>query len=501
MTPRSLAIAASLLLTALGCHEVHIDFSKEPGNLVLLDDLYSVSVVDEEHAVAVGYYGSAYWTEDGGVSWEKGRTDTNRSLYSVAMADEDNGWAVGQRGLVLRTEDGGRTWERQPNLKEKEGSHLFSVTAIDARRAWVVGEWGTRIRTLDGGSTWEDHSFTIHEQHPQFVWLAPVEQERVRAGEKVYEDVGLTDIYCRAPPSRMCWLIGEFGYVFYSSDHGETWERSSIEGTVDLPEIGFGYNELEIDDEDREVLLEFATQIAEREHLNVAVEAFASPREIRDFGDPEDPFELFEILEARALEVRTVLEEAGMSPDRLRMRGQPPWDYEDFLADDPGFLDRYLDGRSTPEPKVRVKVLQNPYLFTIRFKDDQGGLIAGLGGVVLVSRDGGRTWVYRSIDRKQALFAAREVDGRAVAVGEKGLVRVSTDGGQSWTPPPEGTFPETFTFMRDIAFDPSGRVGFIVGQRGQILRSTDAGFEWRRVLSRDKVADSDEASESDGHSG
>ncbi|MGH0034391.1 MAG: YCF48-related protein [Myxococcota bacterium] len=480
--------AVSVAVAALGCHDVNLDFSSDTDSITVFDDLYSIATVDDQHAVAVGYYGAVYYTDDGGNSWKKGQTDTILSIYDVAMADTRRGWIVGQRGLIMRTEDGGKTWVRQPNLKEKEGSHLFAVTAIDADNAWAIGEWGTRIRTTDGGKTWVDHSFTIHEDHPQFVWLAPVEQERVRAGEKVYEDVGLTDVQCLRPPSRRCWVIGEFGYVFYSENSGETWERSVIEGSVEIPPVQFGFNELELTEDQRAPLREFAAAIANEEHLNVAIESFASAREIEKFGRGGDPFELFEMLEARTLEVRTVLEDEGILSDRLRMRGQPPWDYEDFLEDDPGFLDRYLEGRRMDAPSTRVRVLQNPYLFTVRFRDEQNGLIAGLGGVILRSTDGGRSWVYHKIDRKQALFAARAVDGRAVAVGEKGLVRVSTDGGQTWEPPPNGTFPEVFTYMRDVEFDPRGQVGFIVGQRGQILRSTDAGFKWQQVLPPPKEA-------------
>ena len=46
----------------------------------------------------------------------------------------------------------------------------------------------------------------------------------------------------------------------------------------------------------------------------------------------------------------------------------------------------------------------------------------------------------------------------------------------------EGEFPRMFTFVRDVGFEEKGRVGFMVGQTGQILRSTDAGFQWKRVL-------------------
>jgi photosystem II stability/assembly factor-like uncharacterized protein len=477
-----LALLAGGLSLALACHDVHIDFQRPAESIEILDDLYSVSVVDENRAVAAGYYGAIYYTEDGGQTWEKGRTNTNTSLYKVAMADALHGWAVGQRGLILRTEDGGKTWTRQPNLKEREGAHLFSVTAIDDKRAWVVGTWGTRMKTEDGGATWVDHSFTIDEKHSMFVWLSPPDQERVRRGEKVYDDVGLNDVYCRRPPSRMCWLIGEFGYLYWSDDDGDTWNKSTIEGSVEMEPIYVAYNKISIPEADQERLAEFAKAIADEAHLNVAIESFASPEEVREFGDPDDPFELFEILEARSAEARTVLEESGILSDRLRMRGQPPWDYEDFLEDDPLFLQRYLDKQTKERPQVRVRVIQNPYLFTIRFWNDQEGLIAGLGGVILRSSDGGKTWVYRKIDRKQALFAATAVDGRAVAVGEKGLVRFSVDEGRTWRPPEDGVMPEIYTFMRDVAFDPRGRVGYMVGQGGQILRTRDAGYEWEKVL-------------------
>ena len=51
-----------------------------------------------------------------------------------------------------------------------------------------------------------------------------------------------------------------------------------------------------------------------------------------------------------------------------------------------------------------------------------------------------------------------------------------------WKPPSPESFPSVFTYMRDINFAPNGRVGFIVGQKGRILRTTDSGFQWSQVL-------------------
>jgi photosystem II stability/assembly factor-like uncharacterized protein len=476
------AAGAALLLAGTGCQVLDYSPRYAEGEIDIFDDLFSVAVPDEDHAVAVGYLGTAYWTEDGGDSWSKGRTGTIESLYSVSMASARHGWAVGQHGTILRTDDGGKTWTTQPNLKQDEGSHLFGVHAIDSRRAWAVGEWGTRIFTEDGGQTWVDHSLHITLGHPQYVWLSAVDQDRVRDGQKVYEDVGLNNVFCRPQPSQQCWLVGEFGYIFHSDDMGQTWTRAEILGETRVDPIVFGYNEIEIPESDAGRMADFAAKIGDATHLNVLIEPFVSAREIADFGSPEDPFPLFDILSARIGEARAILEDAGVLSDRFRMPNKPPWDFEDFLEDDPTFLQRYIEGRRADEPKVQVGVIQNPYLYTVRFEDGEKGLIAGLGGVVLRSFDGGRTWKYRILDRKQALFSIAAVGERAIGVGEKGFIRFSSDGGDSWATPGEDEFPSVFTFMRDIGFERERRMGLIVGQEGMVMRSLDGGKSWSQVL-------------------
>jgi hypothetical protein len=342
--------------------------------------------------------------------------------------------------------------------------------------------------TRDGGATWEDRSLTIDTQHPMFVWLTTQDQDRVRRGEKVFEDVGLNHVTCLHPPSQRCWMIGEFGYIFYSDDRGESWQRGEIVGDVSIDPIPFGYNQITIPEADKGRLQDFAARIEDATHLNVLVDPFITKREFASIYKADDPFPLFDLLSARMDEVKGVLEGAGILSDRLRMPNKPPWDYEDFLEDDPDFLDRYFEGRISDEPLVRVTVIQNPYLFTIYFADEQNGLISGLGGVILRSSDGGRSWRYERVDRKQALFSVASADGRAIAVGEKGLVRVSTDGGENWGPPGADSFPEIFTFMRDLGFEHNRRIGFIVGQQGTVLRTRDGGRIWTRVLPKGEGA-------------
>jgi len=482
------AVLAVGLGAALGCHEVHFEPEVLEGEIDIYDNLYAVSVPDPERAVAVGYKAAIYQTEDGGETWLKRSAPTESLLYDVSMADLRRGWIVGQRGTILRTEDGGVTWEDQSDhfptteSKQESGFHLFSLHAIDANTAWAVGEWGTRIYTEDGGVSWQDHSMEITMTHPRYVWLSPPEQERVRQGEQVFEDVGLNDIYCRPQPSRRCWYVGEFGYIYWSDDRGRTWSPAEIRGTRKFEPIRYELESTDLGEEDAERLTEFVEAIIDKDHLNIEIEAYASPREVRELATPDDPFPLFDLLDARAVEVRSAVEQTGISWDRLRMRGSPPWDYESFLEDDPGFLDRYIEGQTAEEPRVTVTIDQNPYLFRVRFSDDDNGIIVGLGGVVLLSDDGGRTWNYGDSGTRQALYALAARDGNAMAVGEKGLVRLSENGGRTWGPPAGDRFPQLFTFMRDLTFSPEHGLGLIVGQRGLVLRSIDGGGSWNKML-------------------
>ncbi|HTF35804.1 MAG TPA: YCF48-related protein [Myxococcota bacterium] len=473
--------ACALALFALACHDVRVTPMAKPGEIGIYDDLFSVAVVNDQMIIAVGYYGAIYRSRDAGATWEKRDSGTLKSLYGVSMADEKRGWAVGQGGLILRTQDGGDTWQIQPNLKETEGSQLFSVEALDANTAWAVGEWGSRIFTDDGGKTWQDFSLLITETHPQFVWLPPVDQDRVRHGEKVYEDVSLNDVNCLPPKSTHCWIAGEFGYTFYSDTSGLKWERGAIVGDIKPEPVVLDYNVTRLKPEDIEKLKEFAKRIEPETHLNVEIEPRANEKELTNFIKGTDPTPLFEILDARLSAVRSVIEDAGILSDRIRVRGTPPWDYEDFQKDDPGFLKRYLDGRKAAQPGVDVRVAQNPYLFTVRFEDEQHGVVSALGGLILSSTDGGRTWSYQKTARRQALFSVAVDGSRAIAVGEKGFVQVSNDFGATWQTPKEG-FPSIFTFMRDVDFSPSGNLGVIVGQTGLVLKSEDKGATWTQVL-------------------
>ena len=64
----------------------------------------------------------------------------------------------------------------------------------------------------------------------------------------------------------------------------------------------------------------------------------------------------------------------------------------------------------------------------------------------------------------------------------KGSFAFRPTAGSTWTAPAVGDLPAVFSFLRDLDFDAAGKVGYIVGRGGMILRSDDAGRRWRSVL-------------------
>jgi photosystem II stability/assembly factor-like uncharacterized protein len=106
-----------------------------------------------------------------------------------------------------------------------------------------------------------------------------------------------------------------------------------------------------------------------------------------------------------------------------------------------------------------------------------------LDGTILATQNGG-PWKVASPAgtsptgaRRSHLFAAAAFDGKGWAVGERGALVVSSLATNQWTAVNLKTPPSTFN---GVAFG-KNNLGVIVGNRGLILRSDDAGQHWQQV--------------------
>ncbi len=127
-------------------------------------------------------------------------------------------------------------------------------------------------------------------------------------------------------------------------------------------------------------------------------------------------------------------------------------------------------------------------LFDVLFVDEKNGWIVGQEGLILHSTDGGQTWAKQESGTDHYLFAiAAASTERLVAVGEASTIAASEDGGQTWEVRHQKAAGENLTEEeRMVLQDPSfydvvfldERTGFIAGEFGHILKTTDGGRGW-----------------------
>ena len=117
--------------------------------------------------------------------------------------------------------------------------------------------------------------------------------------------------------------------------------------------------------------------------------------------------------------------------------------------------------------------------------DADSAVAVGNDGVVIVTRDGGRSWTQSEIPatgNPNKLFRVRIADGAAWAVGEFGALLRSTDRGETWS----RMLPEKDRAWNDIAF--VGDAGWLVGEFGALMKTADGGTTWEAVETPNEVS-------------
>jgi photosystem II stability/assembly factor-like uncharacterized protein len=421
-------------------------------------DLVAVDVIDDEQVIVVARTGEIHRSGDAGLSWQTARTPAVAGLRSISMADTEVGWTVGH-GVILRTDDGGLSWRRQRLPGQANQMRLVSVGAIDRERALAVGRNGVRLRTLDGGRVWQDVS-----QNSDVAF----ESSSLLAG-----------VFCGRGSNARCWSVG--GAIRTTSDVGRTWRRMDVEDLVSIEPIGFAFGQVEVAESEAERFENFISSNRHRTQSEWQIEPGVSQGELEQIGRRRDPDAFFELIAARIQEVRSLLEEGGVQPDRVVVFGAPPWDYEDYLDDDPHFLERYWTERGALESSVRVRIVDSPNLISLRVAAHGIGFAVGEEGALLRSEDAGEHWKIGERVSPHDLHGVGIGRRRAVAVGKQGGIWLSEDQGRTWLVWDQSQQAPFFDNLLAVSFAPTGEVGMIVGEHGRILRSLNGGAEWESL--------------------
>ena len=135
--------------------------------------------------------------------------------------------------------------------------------------------------------------------------------------------------------------------------------------------------------------------------------------------------------------------------------------------------------------------------YDVNFVDPQNGIVVGQEGTLLKTTDGGKSWRKISIelhleDWQKALphffGLSRGADPNKIwVVGPVGTILRSRDGGETWEnitlpAPPEQFGGRNWDLTLNGVYFADDNEGWIVGEFGKILHTTDGGDNWERQV-------------------
>jgi photosystem II stability/assembly factor-like uncharacterized protein len=92
-------------------------------------------------------------------------------------------------------------------------------------------------------------------------------------------------------------------------------------------------------------------------------------------------------------------------------------------------------------------------------------------GIILKTTDGGSNWTFLSTSSTPLFGSVFFINSQVGWVVGSAIIK-TTDGGNSWIP-----YGTNYSYLWDVDFA-NNNIGFIVGENGLILRTTDAGENW-----------------------
>ncbi len=410
------------------------------------EHLYDIYFISELIGWAVGSSGVVVHTQDGGETWTAQETNTNNLLQSVYIVDENFGGTVGDEGTILTTDDGGQSWVERPVGTDYR---IRAVGFADVEVGWAVGDNGIILHTVDGGETWNNlrAGLDVELRSVDFIdneigWAVGLNGSvlsTIDGGESwlYHNDFNSEDLYAvDFFDDDYGWIVGANGTAYNTNDGGINWDLVDIDSEVDLLNLKFV-------SPDKGYIIGASGTILITHDGGSYWESNAS-------GTDND-----------LLDIYFVTPEIG------------------WVVGENETILKTSDGGNTWEHQS-ISISWGRHVSAVYFLNENDGFVTG-GRGVYQTNDGGETWerAYVIVSTITAMQYTSDSAGWVTGRGHYGypgepwwspVHRWKEEGSSHWFSEKIGTLHN----MNDLCF-PSEKYGWVVGEKGSILKVTTDG--------------------------
>jgi photosystem II stability/assembly factor-like uncharacterized protein len=154
--------------------------------------------------VAVGSRGHILYSDDRGANWIQASVPVSVLLTAVDFVSAEKGWAVGHGGVILHSNDGGVNWVKQFDGNKANDSNIDQAKAYIAQLELELDEAGGENSDLEYAI--EDAEYALED--------AKLDAE-VGAAKPLLDVMFLDD--------KTGFVVGAYGFLFKTDDGGLTW--------------------------------------------------------------------------------------------------------------------------------------------------------------------------------------------------------------------------------------------------------------------------------------
>ena len=344
------------------------------GSGIVFESVYAYG----NYAYAVGANGVIYYWD--GSAWIDVSLTVNVNFHGVYVLG-NLGYAVGDGGVIYRTLDGGLTWTLLPDVNIS--LTIYDIVILSPDVAWAVCEGGVILQTSDGGATW-----TVIETGASG---------------------GLLGISA----------VGGSGWIVGAGGSGFTIESDIVTGTpqftvnpanLDFGQVSVGYSGVQtvVVDNDGDGPLTVSAVSSNNSAFSVSPTSATVP------AGGTQPFAITFAPANPGVANGTITftHDAAGSPGTVSVTGEGVESGITFSA-----------------LNIGVTVDWSAVFFV----DANIGYVAGPGGIVYRTANGGATWVEVSLGVPVQLTNVWRIGGRTFLAGANGHLCYSDDDGATWT--------------------------------------------------------------------